>query len=227
MDGIFVLVVIDTLVVKMLIHANINYKKQVNPSLCPIMNYNSHCRSSIRTDKNLMTKDEKRVEKNACACDGICKWLHFLDMSGYFLEFSGGFHHIGHHHINTQLDIDLFCDICSDMSFGTFYVTYMLTLILISAGTHTLIFDLAISCDIYSGIFSDAFSSLTYWQMSGSLAWGDDTWDYLSLGWQVWELAETWKGLAFVLSEEAKRGRSGGVEEWRRTTRRRRRWHKI
>ena len=73
MDGIFVLVVIDTLVVKMLIHANINYKKQVNPSLCPIMNYNSHCRSSIRTDKNLLTKDEKRVEKNACACDGICK----------------------------------------------------------------------------------------------------------------------------------------------------------
>ena len=109
-----------------------------------------------------MNTAEKRVEKKGVHATKYVSDCIFLKISGYFLEFSGGFHHIGHHHINTQLDIDLFCDICSDMSFGTFYVTYMLTLILISAGTHTLIFDLAISCDIYSGIFSDAFSSLTY-----------------------------------------------------------------
>ena len=71
MDDIFVLVVIETRVVKMLIQAK--KKKQINPSLCPMMKYFSHCRSSMRTNENLMTKDEKMVEKNTCGCDGICK----------------------------------------------------------------------------------------------------------------------------------------------------------
>jgi hypothetical protein len=89
------------------------YKKQVNPCSYPRMKQISHCISSMRKAENLMSKErsrkamntaEKTVEKKGCSCDEICKWLHFFRFQDISWNFRGGFHHhIGHHHINTQL----------------------------------------------------------------------------------------------------------------------------
>ena len=80
MNDILIFVLIDTRVVKSLIHANINYKKQVNPSLTnfeiylTLQIFNAHSWKSHDQGQVPQSDEHDRKEgwKKPCACNGMC-----------------------------------------------------------------------------------------------------------------------------------------------------------